>query len=98
LIPRQSAQAYGFEIGATGLIFWALSTRSLIRSRKFDRQYVRFTTRFVLTQLPALPFVIAGALLIAGRFSGVYWIVPGILLSFAAGIFGAWVLLVEIQR
>jgi hypothetical protein len=54
--------------------------------------------RFILTQLPALPFVIAGALLIAGRFSGVYWIVPGILLSFAAGIFGAWVLLVEIQR
>jgi hypothetical protein len=27
-----------------------------------------------------------------------YWIVPGVLLSFAAGIFGAWVLFVEIQR
>jgi hypothetical protein len=33
-----------------------------------------------------------------GRPEGVYWIVRGILLSFAAGIFGAWVLLVEIQR
>jgi hypothetical protein len=51
-----------------------------------------------VNQLPALPFVIAGGLLIAGRSAGVYWIVPGILLSFAAGIFGAWVLLVEIQR
>jgi hypothetical protein len=28
----------------------------------------------------------------------VYWIVPGVLLSFAAGVYGAWVLLVEIQR
>jgi len=40
----------------------------------------------------------AGVLLIAGRSAGVYWIVPGVLLSFAAGVFGAWVLLVEIQR
>jgi hypothetical protein len=30
--------------------------------------------------------------------SGVYWIVPGVLLSFFAGILGAWILLVEIQR
>jgi hypothetical protein len=51
-----------------------------------------------VNQLPPLPFVISGALLIAGRSSGVYWIVPGVLLSFAAGIFGAWVLLIEIQR
>jgi hypothetical protein len=98
LIPRQSATEYGIEIGATGLLAWAIHTRTLIRSRKFDRQYVGFTIRFVVNQLPPLPFVVAGALLIAGRSSGVYWIVPGILLSFAAGIFGAWVLLVEIQR
>jgi modulator of FtsH protease len=98
LIPGQTAGAYGIEISASGLLFWALSTRALIRSRKFDRQYVRFTLRFLLNQLPALPFVVAGALLIFGRSSGVYWIVPGILFSFAAGIFGAWVLLVEIQR
>jgi modulator of FtsH protease len=98
LIPRQSARAYGIEIGLTGLVTWAIHTRSLIRSRKFDRQYVGFVSRFVVNQLPPLPFVVAGVLLIAGRSSGVVWIVPGILLSFAAGIFGAWVLLVEIQR
>jgi len=27
-----------------------------------------------------------------------YWVVPGTLLSLAAGIFGAWILLIEIQR
>jgi len=98
LIPRQSSIAYGIEIGATGLIVWAMHTLALIRSRKFDRQYVGFMSRFVVNQLPPLPFIISGGLLIAGRSAGVYWIVPGILLSFAAGIFGAWVLLVEIQR
>jgi hypothetical protein len=98
LVPRQSSAAYGVEIGATGLVTWAIHTRYMIRSRKFDRQYVGFVSRFLGNQLPPLPFVIAGALLIAGRPAGVYWIVPGTLLSFAAGIFGAWVLLIEIQR
>ncbi len=98
LVPRQTAAAYGIEIAATGLVTWAVRTYALIRSRKYDRQYVGFLTRFLENQLPPLAFVVAGALLISGRSSGVYWLVPGILLSFAAGIFGAWVLLVEIQR
>jgi modulator of FtsH protease len=98
LIPRQTMRTYGVEICATGLLTWAMHTVALARSRKFDRQYVSFTSRFLLNQLPPLPFVISGALLIAGRTAGVFWIVPGVLLSFAAGIFGAWVLLVEIQR
>jgi modulator of FtsH protease len=98
LIPRQSSLAYGIEIGTTGLFFWAALTVALIRARKSDRQYVAFVSRFLVNQLPPLPFMVSGALLIAGRSAGVYWIVPGILLSFAAGIFGAWVLLVEIQR
>jgi hypothetical protein len=98
LVPRQSATAYGVEIGATGLLMWSIHTVSLIRSRKLDRQYVGFVVRFAVNQLPPLPFVVSGVLLIAGRSTGVYWIVPGVLLSFAAGVFGAWVLLVEIQR
>jgi hypothetical protein len=97
LIPHQTSAAYGLEIGVTGLVSWALHTASMISSRKFDRQYVGFAGRFLVNQFP-LPFIIAGTLLIAGRPSGVYWIVPGVLLSFAAGVFGAWVLLVEIQR
>jgi len=98
LVPHQSMTAYGIEIGATGLLVWAAQTRALIYSRKFDREYIRFLWRFLLNQIPPLSFVIAGGLLMAGRNSGVYWIVPGVLLSFAGGTFGAWVLLVEIQR
>jgi hypothetical protein len=98
LIPRQSAAAYGVEIGATGLLTWAVHTIAMIRSYKADRQYIYWPIRLAVGQFPALPFVVSGALLIAGRSSGVYWIVPGVLLSFAAAIFGAWVLLIEIQR
>jgi modulator of FtsH protease len=85
LIPQQSPRAHGIEIGAIGLLIWAMHTRSLVHSRKFDRQYVGFVSRFLLNQLPPLPFIVAGALLMAGWPEGVYWIVPGVLLSFAAG-------------
>lgn len=98
LVPRQNAFIFGVEVAATGALVWATHTALLIRSRKFEREYVNFPMRFLENQLPPLPYVIAGALLMAYHPSGVYWIVPGILLSFAAGIFGAWVLLVEIQR
>jgi hypothetical protein len=98
LIPRQSPEAYGIEIGATGILTWAIRTFLLVRSRKFDREYVGTARRVIENQLSPLPFVVAGGLLVSGRTEGVYWIVPGILLSFTAGIFGAWVLLVEIQR
>jgi hypothetical protein len=98
LIPHQSARSCGIEILAVGLVAWALHTIALIRSRKLDRKYIGFTRRFISNQLPPLPFIIAGGLLLAGRSSGVYWIVPGVLLSFFAGILGAWILLVEIQR
>jgi hypothetical protein len=98
LIPHQTSRACGIEILASGIFVWLAHSIALIRSRKFDRQYVRFATRFFVNQIPPLPFIVSGALLAAGDANGVYWIVPGVLLSFAAGIFGAWVLLVEIQR
>jgi hypothetical protein len=52
----------------------------------------------VWTQLATLPFIIGGALIIIGHPSGLYWLVPGVLASFAAGIQNAWVLLIEILR
>jgi hypothetical protein len=50
------------------------------------------------SQLPALPFVAGGSLLLAGAPSGIYWLAPGAILSLAGGVFNAWVLLVEILR
>jgi hypothetical protein len=98
LVPGQSMRAYGAEIGATGLVVWVLQSLALSRTHKADREYSSLGVRVVTNQLPPLAYVLAGGLLVAGRPDGVYWIEPGILLSFATGIFGAWVLLIEIQR
>ena len=45
-----------------------------------------------------IPYVVGGALLAFGVRSGIYWLVPGTLLSFFGGVANAWVLLIEIQR
>jgi len=98
LVPRQPAAAYGAEIGLTGLAVWAAQTMALVSTRKIDQRHRLFGVRFLLNQLPPIPFVVAGARLIAGHADAVYWVVPGTVLSYAAGIYSAWVLLIEIQR
>jgi len=98
LVPGQSPIAYGAEIGATGLVMWAIQLVALTRTWQTAHPKARSPMRVLANQLPPLPFVIAGVLLAEGHPTAVYWVVPGTLLSFAAGIFGAWVLLIEIQR
>jgi len=98
LVPGQAPRTYGLEIGLTGLLTWAVQTNLLRRCYPFDRQYSNPVVRIAMNQLPPLTVVAAGALLWAGHPDGIYWMVPATLMAFAAGIFGAWVLLVEIQR
>jgi hypothetical protein len=95
LVPGQSALAYGVEIGGTALLAWIIQTTALIKTRHSGYENA---SRVLLNQLPPLPFLVAGVLLVLGRAGGVYWVVPGTLLSVIAGVFGAWVLLIEIQR
>jgi hypothetical protein len=98
LVPGQSAFAYGVEFSAIGLVVWVIQTIALVKTRKGAHPRSRTPQRMLINQLPPVPFVIAGILLLAGHPRGVYWVVPGTLLSFASGVFGAWVLLIEIQR
>ena len=98
LIPRQSFLVCGIEIGGTGLVVWELQSLALARTWKGAHPQAKRALRVLANQLPPLPFIVAGGFLAAGHFNGIYWVVPGVLLSFAAGIFGAWILLIEIQR
>jgi hypothetical protein len=98
LVPAQSILAYAAEIGGAGIVIWAIQTIALVRTWKDAHPRAKSTARILTNQLPPLPFVIGGVLLAAGHSTAIYWTVPGTLLSFAAGIFGAWVLLIEIQR
>jgi hypothetical protein len=96
LIPHQGMRTLGLEIAITGAVVWLLESFALVRTRKEVHQ--AFLVRILLNQLPPLPFIVAGVLLILGQPAGFHWIVPGTLFSFVSAIFSAWVLLVEILR
>ncbi len=98
LIPGQRAQMLGIEIGCTGLAVWAIKSAVILRSPRPNAHGGRFALRVLANQLPPLPFVVAGILILAGNPGGIYWTVTGTLLSFAAGLLDAWVLLIEINR
>jgi hypothetical protein len=97
LVPGFSPCGLGVAIAAVGLVSWSANVVMLVRTWKVAAPY-GIGRRLVFNQLPPLPFIVAGVLLVTDHASGMYWIVPGILLSFVAGLFGAWVLLIEIQR
>lgn len=98
LVPGQSDAAFGVETALIGVATWIAQTRSLAATHNASKGYGGYPIRVIMNQLPPLPFLLAGILLMLGHHDGIYWIVPGILLSFAAGVYDAWVLLVEIMR
>lgn len=55
----------------------------------------RIVSRTTMTQFSGVPFGVAGILLALRNPVGIYWLVPGIVFSFIAGVSSAWVLLVK---
>ena len=98
LVPAQPVWAFGAEVGAVAALAGAWQALTFRQRFRLERQYGGFVARTALTALPALCFAAAAARLVRGDGAGVYWLVPGTLLSFVAGLYGAWVLLVEIHR
>jgi hypothetical protein len=97
LVPGLSPCVLGIAIATVGIATWLVNVIMLVRTWKQFAPY-GIVRRVAFSQLPPLPFVVAGVLLATDHASGMYWTVPGTLLSFVAGLFGAWVLLIEIQR
>jgi hypothetical protein len=100
LIPRQPMTALVFEILAITLISWAAQMNSQIRYAKSRAGHPRLwlIVRIVQTQFSSVPFIVAGLLLLQGWPAGLFWLVPGFVFSFVAGVANAWVLLIEILR
>jgi hypothetical protein len=96
LVPGQSALVLGVELAVAGTILWILQTRLQLRSLKDNDR--RPIISIALAQLAAVPFVLAGVTLASGALGGLYWLVPGVILSMTIGVANAWVLLVEILR
>jgi hypothetical protein len=90
----------GILVLTGGLAVWAIATTIDVRRvRESERKYVRYEyPRIVLTQLAALPYIVAGILLITNGAGGEIWIVPAIIFSYIKAFADAWVLLIEINR
>ena len=103
LVPGQGTTLIGAEVLAVGLAAWGwVGVIQLLRLRGWRtmRSDLRgaFVLRAVLGQLATLPFVAAGIAVLVGGLGGLYWLAAGMVISTLVALFGAWVLLVEINR
>jgi hypothetical protein len=100
LIPRQPEWILADEFLAVGGMFWIAQLIGLVHYMRLRAGHPLwwFMLRLVLGQFGAVPFLVAGITLLLGIPGALYWLVPGFIFSFAAGIISAWVLLVEILR
>jgi modulator of FtsH protease len=100
LITVQSIQFLGIEILLLGIFIWlVLTKKDVMNYRRIEATYrSRHLWIIVFSQSALLPFLIAGILLLSGSETGIYFLIPGITLSFFKSLLDAWVLLVEINR
>jgi hypothetical protein len=100
LIPGQSDRVLAIEFIVVGAIFWGFQISGHIRYLRLraGHPWWWFVERAMLSQFATVPFLVAGIVLLLGVPGALYWLIPGFVFSFAAGIVGAWVLLVEIRR
>ena len=101
-LAPQPPLALGLEVLAFALFVGALQVRSgvaglrsgLRDGRPAVESAFELATGFVQT----LPFLVGGAMLVAGSGGAVYWLAGGALTVFVLSVVNAWVLLVEILR
>ncbi len=100
LVPGQRLPILGGEVLTVAVVLWLIQARLQIAYVRSDTGHPRqwATTRMLRTFAACLPFLIGGILMIRGSATGMYWFLPGVLLSIVAGVLNAWVLLVEVIR
>ena len=100
LIPGQPMRVFGAEVLVIGLVMMAVTIYNQMRSTPQIEGLTLFkkNIRAVVSAAATIPPVVGGILLMLGHESGLYWLAAGILISLAAGVWSAWVLLIEILR
>ena len=99
LVP-QAAARFGTEVLAIGVLIFLAPLIIQLRSRRFSKDVspTKRSLRMIVSAAVSLPVIVGGALLMTGSGAGLYWIAAGVILSLVAGVYGAWILLVEILR
>jgi hypothetical protein len=100
LIPRQPERIFAIEVLVVAAASWGAQATAQVRYLKVrtGHPWSWFLYRAVMSQFATIPFLVAGITLLLGMPGAIYWLVPGFVFSFLAGIVSAWVLLVEILR
>ncbi len=98
LIPGQDRRALGVELLALGVVLVGLSIRLQSRTvrRLRRRQRLEWAVRILPFNLATLAVLAAGGSLLAGRFGGLYWLVPTLLIYLLRSVLNAWTLLVRV--
>jgi hypothetical protein len=100
LIPLQTYLLFGGEVSVISIAVYITITKMDIgiyknTEAKYKNQY---RLSFIFNQLAILPYLLCAIAIFVSRENGLYWIVPGIIISFVKAVVDAWVLLVEINR
>jgi hypothetical protein len=100
LIPVQSYLVVGIGVSVIAVAVYIVVTKmdTGIYKKTPPEYKKQYFTSLIFNQLSVLPYLFAGIAILVYRENGMYWIVPGILLSFIKAVVDAWVLLVEINR
>lgn len=103
LVPGQGAPLVGVEVLVIGLATWGwVVAIQLLHLRNWRAMVsslrLAFVVRVVLGQSAIVPFLYAGVAVLGWGTEGLYWLVAGMVFSILVALFGAWVLLVEINR
>jgi len=97
LVPHQPVFFFGLEVVLFALVCVALSVDSFAKLARANRPGPAIGKAAPLV-VPSLLFVAGGVAVMADTPWGLGLIAAGILLSFAAAVLDAWVVLVEIRR
>lgn len=99
LVPKQGTTPLGLELVVIGLVAGGLLLWLQRPSNRSGEGTLFWLLGSLLpSSVVAALTIVGGATVIAGHGGGLYWIAPAVIVSFATGLAGAWVLLVEILR
>lgn len=100
LIPGQAAVVFGGEILAVGIVTLLVSIFNQVQSVGFTEgvSVPKKIMRAMVNAATTFPVIIGGIMLVLGFDGGLYWVAAGVLVSLAAGVWNAWILLIEIMR
>jgi hypothetical protein len=100
LIPGQPVVANSIEVLAGGLLIGAAGIAAKMRDlgrSAADQRYYSIQDAAILA-IAVIPYLVAGALLLSGAASALYWLAAAMILSIVKSMMDAWVLLIEINR